>query len=599
MSNLMSLVKLRNKTSRNGFDLSSKRNFSAKCGEVLPCFFKPVLPGDTFNISFKSFTRTLPLNTAAFARMREYIDVYFIPAETLWNKYKHVLTQMYDNLQHANGPLLKDNVVMSGDLPYVTCEQIARYITSLVEDEDVTVNKTLFGFSRAAETVKLLSYLGYPDFSYYLTKGQTWDSKPMVFNEPLSVMPLFCYQKAYADFIRYSQWEKTNPSTFNCDYINGSDDCNLDLTNLKEDYNFFDMRYANYNKDLYFGVLPRAQYGETSAIPISVNSISIDGNNTTSTPLHSLFFGDNGNVYGQQNQVSSPGATKNISLISSMSVLAIRQYENLQRWKEITQSVDQDYAQQIEAHWNVKVSEFLSDEARYLGGLAQSLDINPITNNNLSDGGTTDIKGTATFSQNGSINFTSKGEYGFIIALYHVKPIFDYCCGQSDPMVYLTNALDYPIPELDNIGMEQVPVSRLINYPAASMDAYAMNLKNNPFMGYAPRYVNWKTDIDKALGAFTTDSRRPWIVPLTPEIIKDSLYPTSGSPLDKELDESSVPQASNFGYLNWTFFKINPRVLDPIFVSQCDDTYDTDQFLISSFVDCKVVRNLDVNGLPY
>ena len=32
----MSLKSLRNKTSRNGFDLSSKRNFTAKAGELLP-----------------------------------------------------------------------------------------------------------------------------------------------------------------------------------------------------------------------------------------------------------------------------------------------------------------------------------------------------------------------------------------------------------------------------------------------------------------------------------------------------------------------------------------------------------------------------------
>ena len=36
MANIMSFKSLKNKTSRNGFDLSSKRNFTAKAGELLP-----------------------------------------------------------------------------------------------------------------------------------------------------------------------------------------------------------------------------------------------------------------------------------------------------------------------------------------------------------------------------------------------------------------------------------------------------------------------------------------------------------------------------------------------------------------------------------
>ena len=49
----MDVVKLRNKPSRNGFDLSYKNNFSAKVGELLPVMCKAVLPGDSFNIDLE------------------------------------------------------------------------------------------------------------------------------------------------------------------------------------------------------------------------------------------------------------------------------------------------------------------------------------------------------------------------------------------------------------------------------------------------------------------------------------------------------------------------------------------------------------------
>ena len=128
MANIMSLKSLRNKTSRNGFDLSSKRNFTAKAGELLPVKTWEVLPGDTFKIDLKTFTRTQPLNTAAFARMREYYDFYFVPYDLLWNKANTVLTQMYDNPQHAISFDPTVNFTLSGDMPYLTCRQIADYL---------------------------------------------------------------------------------------------------------------------------------------------------------------------------------------------------------------------------------------------------------------------------------------------------------------------------------------------------------------------------------------------------------------------------------------------------------------------------------------
>ena len=102
MANIMSMADIKNRPSRNGFDLSFKKNFSAKAGELLPVMCKVVVPGDSININLKSFTRTQPLNTSAFARMREYFDFYFVPFEQMWNKFDTVITQMnqtYSNFE--------------------------------------------------------------------------------------------------------------------------------------------------------------------------------------------------------------------------------------------------------------------------------------------------------------------------------------------------------------------------------------------------------------------------------------------------------------------------------------------------------------------
>ena len=75
-----------------------------------------------------------------------------------------------------------------------------------------------------------------------------------------------------------------------------------------------------------------------------------------------------------------------------------------------------------------------------------------------------------------------------------------------------------------------------------------------------------------------------WVTPLTTDEIVTKIA----------LGASTGPWSPNYG-----LFKVSPRVLDSIFVTSCDSTVDTDQFLVESFFDVKVVQNLDYDGMPY
>ena len=70
-------------------------------------------------------------------------------------------------------------------------------------------------------------------------------------------------------------------------------------------------------------------------------------------------------------------------LESSFSILALRQAEFLQKWKEITQSGNKDYKDQLEKHWGVSVGDGFSELCTYLGGVSSSIDINEVVNTNL------------------------------------------------------------------------------------------------------------------------------------------------------------------------------------------------------------------------
>ena len=540
----MSLKSLRNKTSRNGFDLSSKRNFTAKCGELLPVKTWEVLPGDSWSIDLRAFTRTQPLNTAAFARMREYYDFYFVPYDLLWNKANTVLTQMYDNPQHATG-LVSTHDSLSGEMPYVTCEQIADYLSSFPSTSSESYVKNFFGYNRGLLSAKLLEYLGYGNFSLYAS-GTSWSDDPLTANLQLNIFGLLAYQKIYSDFHRESQWEKCSPSCFNVDYMDGVNSMNVsgitDSAFIK-DYNMFDLRYCNWQKDLFHGVLPRQQYGNVASVAVSGTA--------TGTPL---------------------------SVDANFSILALRQAEFLQKWKEITLSGNKDYKEQIEKHWNVSPGDGFSEMCTYLGGVDSSLDINEVVNNNITGENAADIAGKGTGVSNGRISFNSQGRYGLIMCIYHCLPLIDYTCDITSPIYTKVHAADYAIPEFDRVGMESVPLVRLVN-TSSNIFPYDYHL-----LGYAPRYIDYKTDVDTSVGAFKT-SLKNWIISYDNDSVLGQITSVTGS----------GPSVLS----TYTSFKVNPNSVNPLFAVEVNDKVDTDNFLCTSFFDVKVVRNLDTDGLPY
>lgn len=620
MANIMSLKNVRNKASRNGFDLSRRTCFTAKVGELLPVWWQYVLPGDSFNIDLKSFTRTQPVNTASFGRLREYYDFFFVPFEQLWNKSPEVITQMLNNRQHATG--LQDNASLSGDLPALASIKSFNAYAQALEQSSYTNN--IFGLNRANLSAKLMSYLGYGQVGENGKSLYVGDSSTYTYPN-VSLYPLLAYQKIYADFFRFTQWEQPNPSTFNVDWMTGDGDTVL-YANQFSSFNrstMFDLRYCNYQKDLFHGILPNAQFGETAAVPISGSgdiSLNVDKSQTTRVNVNALPevasvpYTTSGSIDGVE--VTGGYAPRNLSnsqwksikltnnvvsytepfdvvtdvtlkggtvTSSSLSILALRQAEALQRWKEVAQAAEEDYKQQIQAHWNVNVSDLLSGQCRYLGGHSSGININEVVNTNLVNGDTSqpaDLAGKGVGSLNGQISFNSQGEYGVIMCIYHALPILDYVNTGTDAKLLHVQGTSFPIPEMDSIGMELLPFYALSNGAISS----------GSFLGYVPRYIDWKTDYDRCVGGFADDLQN-WIIPYSDDSFMNSMYsPIFGSDENPNVDNLQP---------TYEFTKVNPSVVDPMFAVSVDSTISTDHLLIQSYVQCYVTRNLDVNGLPY
>ena len=614
MASYTGMSNLQNHPHRSGFDIGRKNAFTAKVGELLPVYWDISMPGDKYKFNIEYFTRTQPVETSAYTRLREYFDFYAVPLRLLWKSAPSVLTQMQD-LNQVQALSLSQNLSLGTYLPSLPLDQLGVSLAYLNKNNwtpDPDGHLNLFGFNRADLAFKLLSYLGYGNFIRTSpTVGSRWwstslkvDSSPSSYtqryiqNNYVNLFPLLAYQKIYQDFFRWSQWENANPSSYNVDYFTGAEPSLVSaVPSWDSDYwkfwTIFDLKYCNWNKDMLMGVLPNSQFGDVAVIDLPSEGINLQVADTSGT-LHSVGTAtvmSSGVTTspigvqlssGQSIKAGSYLTTDVQDIASKFTVLALRQAEALQRWKEISQSGDSDYREQIRKHFGVNLPQALSNMCTYIGGISRNLDISEVVNNNLAaEGDTAVIAGKGVGTGNGSFTYTTN-EHCVIMCIYHAVPLLDYTITGQDGQLLVTDAESLPIPEFDNIGMEVLPMTQIFNSPKASI----VNLFN---AGYNPRYFNWKTKLDVVNGAFTT-TLKSWVSPVTESLLSGWFgfgYQEGGAD-----DHTRV-------VLNYKFFKVNPSVLDSIFGVAADSTWDTDQLLVNSYIGCYVARNLSRDGVPY
>lgn len=618
MASYTGMSNLQNHPHRSGFDIGRKNAFTAKIGELLPVYWDISMPGDKYKFNVEYFTRTQPVETSAYTRLREYFDFYAVPLRLLWKSAPSVLTQMQD-INQIQALSFSQNLSLGSYLPSLGLSQLSTFLYRLNGNStpsDTPSFRNAFGFNRADLAYKLLSYLGYGNFiSKNPTSGSRWWSTSLKYesssaytqsyiqNNVVNIFPILTYQKIYQDFFRWSQWEKSNPSSYNVDYFTGNSpylliDSELpgDTSNFWKSDTMFDLKYCNWNKDMLMGVLPNSQFGDVAVINLELPGgdlkagfrttdgkfISAVTNAPLTTDNSSTGLSTPGVVSGSTVALKSPLISDLSALQSQFSVLALRQAEALQRWKEISQSGDSDYREQIRKHFGVNLPQSLSNMCTYIGGISRNLDISEVVNNNLAaEGDTAVIAGKGVGAGNGSFTYTTD-EHCVIMCIYHAVPLLDYTITGQDGQLLVTDAESLPIPEFDNIGMEVLPMTQIFNSPKASI----VNLFN---AGYNPRYFNWKTKLDVVNGAFTT-TLKSWVSPVT-ESLLSGWFGFGYNEDDVNKDTKVV--------LNYKFFKVNPSVLDPIFGVAANSTWDTDQLLVNSYIGCYVARNLSRDGVPY
>lgn len=619
MAKLFNDLNLTNQPSRNGFALPESLKFSAKCGELLPVYHRTMMPGDNFQIDIKHFTRTKSVNTAAYTKFKEYFDCFFVPYRILNHNVPQVLTQ---NIENSNTALSQTASRSVGtQLPHFEHDDIfnTKHSYLINSSEPCVLTKlsaqtNYFGFNRGRGAAKLLSYLGYceitdDDFSNYFDHEiRTADESKryfQAFSPNLCALPLLAYQCIYYNFFRNSNWENNQAYNYNADYLNRDMLISFQGIYHNNDYwkspTMFDLQYSNYPKDLFFGILPSPQYGDTAVVDVE---------GTVEFPSKLPIVDSAGSAVAvgatdglKQNNITSLGSKADLVLGSALmarnekvlkniqgqfDILQLRKQQALQRYKEIVGSGKRDYQNLIKKIFGVEISDELAEIPQYLGGNSSILSIDQVTNQNLEGDNQPSLKGIgAQSAETGQINFTAK-EHGIFMVIYHVDPIIDYMNNAYHFDVVKTEVDDYANPVFDRLGYQGLPLWFLDVSPRV-VGGKSITSGNVPDVGYTTRYFDYKTGVDRVKGNFRQNEMRRWFTPVDFSSI-DQIF---------KIEDGKI-----VGDVTAQWFKVDPRLPAPenglgIFAIVANDKLNTDYFDVDTTFMIEAVRNLDYLGVPY
>lgn len=681
---VLGMHRLKNKVNRNAFDLSHRHMFTAQVGELLPVFSQWVNPNETFKIGYHGKTRTAALNTDAFTRIRENIQYFFVPFQSLWKYFEQQVNNLTKGDAGQNiskfASSSTDASKITTSLPYVSYVDLAGWLNLIFSHSldaftgyfnsvtDFVHNGDFPGFKewcdksssysdvfvcdgyRLCRAAKLLMSLGYGNFTavvqydifamarqfiigssstksfdknafksskYYLNLT-SFESSSILNSPNLSILPLLAYHKICNDHYRNEKWQPFEPWTCNIDYLGPTDNMNAKdfiqastFTSLMT--SILDLENSNLPIDYFTSVLPRAQYGDESAVSVGLNRTDAllrikDSADQTKGAIFGLSSYAAGDTLEKANtapvsahdgyvspiRTSSTGGalvgfSGELTADASMKVSALRSATALQKYKEIQNSNDPDFATQVLAHFGIK-PKVDSRTSVLIGGDDKTLSINPQINTNFQDGGEPEIKAIGIGDLSAACKFTST-TYGMIIGIYRAVPQLDYAHVGIDRNLFKTDATDFPIPELDSIGMQtqyrcelSAPMIGTCQY-LVPFELSQNRLDMSVTYGYAPRYAELKSSRDYFEGGFC-GTYASWVTGYDQSFL---------SRWRRNLGSASV---ASYGSID-DMFKCRPSLLYPIFVNQWSGSVNDDKLLIGSVNTCVAVRPFSMYGLPY
>lgn len=562
--NVMKLLKPSNNQGKNDFDLSHRHLLTLNLGELVPATFIETVPGDFIKIKVADLLRAIPMVTSPFLRVKQHIDVWFTEYDDLWHNFSSFMVQKEQPVSSALGGF----------------QYCPRADLKMLHDQFTSASQGVYdvvGRHYANGAKKLFNLLGYGRTNYVPSSS---DSHPSV-----NLWRLAQYNKVWYDEYRNQYYDNgkrlltgNNASNaaclFNFDDLPCNSVANADLSaslaypdasnRLR---GMLQLRYRQWKKDLFNGLLPSTQFGAVSTLVRPDASLILSNGELPSSVIAPVISPTTGRLYNPDGQDTTLRGRWNIENPSFLGdILSLRKNEALQIWRENALRAGNRISDNLRAHYGDD-AEYNDHRSRLLGSFDAPLNIGDV--NSTAQVGTGANQGLADVAGKGlssldsyEIKFNSK-KFGSIMVLISLLPEAEYLADGIDRSNQLLESEDYFVKEYQNIGLEAV----------SSQTFYSSDSSLATIPGYAPRYWGYKQKLDKVFEDFY-QYFAPWSAP--------------------KLDVRTV-LSGNMSTLPLSLLYVNPTLFDNNFAVSVSNS---PEFLADLFFDVEAHREMSVIGLP-
>lgn len=433
------------KASRTRFNRDQTILTTFDAGKLIPFYVDEVLPGDTFSIDTAAIIR---MTTPKYPVMDDsFIDFYyfFCPNRILWDNFKHFMGEVEETpwapTKNYTVPQIKINGTKEKPAP----------------DEK-----------------SILDYMGVP------TKIKNAFS--------INALPIRAYVKIWNEFFRDENVDNAavlKSDDANVTYTMSTDEADTMEKELQEAVTGGNPLPVNKFHDYFTSCLPFPQRGPEVSVPIAGFAPVVWGMTSEELQNYVLFPNPQGQDYLSQSDTvkwsikkepknenprvmlgrSGNGTTimaqmkADLNSETGATVNQLRQAISVQQYYEALARGGSRYREQVQAIWDVIISDKTVQVPEYLGGGRYHVNINQIvqtsgqqTNNDTPIGET----GAMSVTPINESSFTkSFEEHGFVIGVACVRHNHSYQQG-LERLWSRQDRLDYYVPQFANLGEQPV-----------------------------------------------------------------------------------------------------------------------------------------------
>lgn len=426
------------KASRTRFNRDQTILTTFDAGKLIPFYVDEVLPGDTFSVDTAAIIR---MTTPKYPVMDDsFIDFYyfFCPNRILWDNFKHFMGEVEET-------------------PWMP--------TKAYSVPQIKINGT--NAKPAPDERSILDYMGVP------TKVE----KPFSIN----ALPIRAYIKIWNEFFRDENVDnaavlKTDDAAVNYEF--GDENSIQEAENNA--YKGGNLLPVNKFHDYFTSCLPYPQRGPDVTIPMLGNAAvkiykTRELNDLKETQIWMNGTGNGsgiiknyeasgertvGQVIGAKESGSSAFDTgylgADLSKVAGATINQLRQAISVQQYYEALARGGSRYREQVQALWNVVISDKTVQVPEYLGGGRYHVNINQIVQTAENDKSPLGETGAMSVTPINESSFTkSFEEHGFVIGVCCVRHNRSYQQG-LERFWSREDRLDYYVPQFANIGEQPV-----------------------------------------------------------------------------------------------------------------------------------------------